>query len=98
MKRRLPSNWKWRHGRRARPVAIRSPFVARTGAGRSIPSPLFGAIVEDLRRKVRRGNNQRRFHNGLVETLARLACLLREESSINQICLSGGTFNNLLVF
>jgi hydrogenase maturation protein HypF len=34
----------------------------------------------------------------LVETLVRLACLLRQESSINQICLSGGTFNNLLVF
>ena len=28
----------------------------------------------------------------------RLACLLREESSLNRICLSGGTFNNLLVF
>jgi len=27
----------------------------------------------------------------------RLACLLREESSLNQICLSGGTFNNVLV-
>ena len=62
------------------------------------PSPLFGAIVEDLRRKVCAPTISRRFHNGLVETLAHLACLLREESSINQICLSGGTFNNLLVF
>ena len=26
-----------------------------------------------------------------------LACLLREESSLNQICLSGGTFNNCAV-
>ncbi|MGA3295163.1 MAG: carbamoyltransferase HypF [Candidatus Acidiferrales bacterium] len=62
------------------------------------PSPLFGAIVEDLRRKVCTETISRRFHNGLVETLVRLACLLREESSINRICLSGGTFNNLLVF
>ncbi|MGC1969119.1 MAG: hypothetical protein WA673_21840, partial [Candidatus Acidiferrales bacterium] len=62
------------------------------------PSSLFGAIVEDLRRKVCTETISRRFHNGLVETLARLACLLRQESSINQICLSGGTFNNLLVF
>jgi hydrogenase maturation protein HypF len=60
--------------------------------------PLFGAIVEDLRRKVCTETISRRFHNGLVETLVRLACLLREESSLNQICLSGGTFNNLLVF
>jgi len=62
------------------------------------PSPLFGAIVEDLRRKVCTETISRRFHNGLVETLVRLACLLRQESSINQICLSGGTFNNSLVF
>ena len=60
--------------------------------------PLFGAIVEDLSRKVCAETISRRFHNGLIETLERLACLLRQESSINQICLSGGTFNNSLVF
>jgi len=61
-------------------------------------APLFRAIVEDLRRKVPRETISRRFHNGLVETLARLACLLRQESSIHRVCLSGGTFNNSLVF
>jgi hydrogenase maturation protein HypF len=62
------------------------------------PCPLFGAIVEDLRRKVSTETISRRFHNGLVETLVRLACLLRQEFSLNRVCLSGGTFNNLLVF
>jgi hydrogenase maturation protein HypF len=61
-------------------------------------SALFGAIVEDLRQKVGTETISRRFHNGLVDTLVRLSRLLREESSINQICLSGGTFNNSLVF
>jgi hydrogenase maturation protein HypF len=61
-------------------------------------TPLFRAIVDDLRRMVLVETISRRFHNGLVETLTRLARLLREESSINRICLSGGTFNNLLVF
>jgi len=61
-------------------------------------STLFGAIVEDLRRNVCAETISRRFHNGLVETLVQLARLLREDSSINQICLSGGTFNNLLLF
>jgi hydrogenase maturation protein HypF len=61
-------------------------------------SPLFGAIVEDLRRNVCAETISRRFHNGLVEALVQLACLLREDSSINRICLSGGTFNNLLLF
>jgi hydrogenase maturation protein HypF len=61
-------------------------------------SPVFRAIVEDLRRKVCAETISRRFHNGLVETLVGLACLLRQESALNRICLSGGTFNNLLVF
>jgi hydrogenase maturation protein HypF len=61
-------------------------------------SPLFGAIVEDLRRNLCAETISRRFHNGLVEALVQLACLLREDSSINRICLSGGTFNNLLLF
>src|ERR1017187_8814853 len=62
------------------------------------PSPLYEAIVEDLRRKVCTEIISRRFHNGLVETLVRLACLLRQESSLNQICLSGGAFNNVILF
>jgi hydrogenase maturation protein HypF len=61
-------------------------------------SSLFGAIVEDLRRNLCAETISRRFHNGLVEALVQLACLLREDSSINRICLSGGTFNNLLLF
>ena len=61
-------------------------------------SLLFGAVVDDLRRKVGTETISRRFHNGLVDTLVRLSRLLREESSIHQICLSGGTFNNSLVF
>jgi hydrogenase maturation protein HypF len=60
-------------------------------------SPLFAAIIDDLRRNVPAGTISRRFHNGLVETLARLAGLLRQESSIDRVCLSGGTFNNQLV-
>jgi len=76
------------------------PFAIRRqdGCWQIDSSPLFCGIVQDLRRIVCTETISRRFHNGLVETLARLACLLRQESSINRICLSGGTFNNLLVF
>jgi hydrogenase maturation protein HypF len=76
------------------PLAIRR----QDGRWQIDPSPLFGEIVEDLRRKVCMETISCRFHNGLVETLVCLACLLRQESSFNQICLSGGTFNNLLFF
>ncbi len=58
---------------------------------------LFEAIVEDLARNVAPEIISRRFHNGLVAVLARLASLLREESSLNRVCLSGGVFHNSLV-
>ena len=61
-------------------------------------SPLFEAIVADLRRKLPSEGISRRFHNGIAETMAHVASLLRDESSINRICLSGGTFQNLLLF
>jgi hydrogenase maturation protein HypF len=75
------------------------PYAIRRQDGRwqIDVSPLFGAIVEDLRRKVCTETISRRFHNGFVETLVRLARLLRDESSIHRVCLSGGTFNNVLV-
>jgi hydrogenase maturation protein HypF len=56
--------------------------------------PLFEAIIEDLRRKTTVAVVSARFHNALVEVLARLAEHLREESSLDRVCLSGGTFQN----
>jgi hydrogenase maturation protein HypF len=58
---------------------------------------LFAAIIGDLARNVGPEIVSRRFHNGLVAVLVRLACLLRQESSLNRVCLSGGVFHNSLV-
>jgi hydrogenase maturation protein HypF len=55
---------------------------------------MFEAIVRDL------GNGRppsvisRRFHDGLIEVLARVANLIRQRTWLEQVCLSGGTFNN----
>jgi hydrogenase maturation protein HypF len=56
--------------------------------------PLFEVLVEDLREGVAAGVISRRFHNGLVEVFNRLACLLRERTGLDCVCLSGGTFQN----
>ncbi len=37
----------------------------------------------------------RRFHNGLVEGFVELAMLLRNKTTLNRVCLSGGTFHNV---
>jgi hydrogenase maturation protein HypF len=58
---------------------------------------LFEQIIEDLCHTVSLQVISRRFHNGLVAVLVKLAQLLREESSLNRVCLSGGVFHNSLL-
>ena len=57
--------------------------------------PLFAALLDDLGRNVPAGTISRRFHNGLVEGFVELATLLRKKTSLNRVCLSGGTFHNV---
>lgn len=59
--------------------------------------PLIQAIVDDLKHGVSIEAIARRFHNGLVESLALLAGHLRESSTLNRVCLSAGTFQNELL-
>ena len=60
--------------------------------------PLFDAVLDDIRRGENVGNISRRFHAGLAELFAELAEKIRERSKLNRICLSGGCFQNLLLF
>jgi hydrogenase maturation protein HypF len=36
-----------------------------------------------------------KFHNGLANVFVQIAGKVREATSLNRVCLSGGTFNNL---
>jgi hydrogenase maturation protein HypF len=68
------------------------------GAGWMIDTlPLFDALLDDLERRVPVGTVSRRFHNGLVDVFSRLARLIRDRSGLRQVCLSGGTFQNVLL-
>ena len=57
--------------------------------------PLFEALVRDLQHATPTSEISRKFHNGLVEIFARLSALIRERTSLNRVCLSGGTFQNV---
>jgi len=72
------------------------PFgLSETGELLQIDSkPLFRAIVKDLLRGAAAGEISQRFHDGLVEALAIVARILRKRTSLNTVCLSGGTFQN----
>ena len=57
--------------------------------------PMFEALVEDVLRGTPVSAISRKFHNGLVNIFVEIARALRDSTSLNRVCLSGGTFNNL---
>jgi len=56
--------------------------------------PMFESLIDDLRQGASSGTIARRFHNGLVDGFVSVAIALRQNSRLNRVCLSGGTFHN----
>jgi hydrogenase maturation protein HypF len=75
------------------------PFEIRPeGSGWIIDTrPLFAAAVNDLNCAVPAGIVSRRFHEGLVDVLARTAKLICGKTGLDNICLSGGSFQNVFL-
>ena len=59
---------------------------------------LFDWLLRDIREGVRAADISRRFHNGLASLFLGLAEKLRESHGLNRVCLSGGCFQNILLF
>jgi hydrogenase maturation protein HypF len=59
---------------------------------------LFQSIVDDLLRQDRTADISRRFHTGLAQLFVDLAEKIQAQSKLNRVCLSGGCFQNLLLF
>jgi hydrogenase maturation protein HypF len=57
--------------------------------------PLFSALLEDIAQPTPVGIISLRFHKGLVELFVALANKLRQQTNLERICLSGGSFNNV---
>src|SRR5581483_7611081 len=65
------------------------------GRGNITTQALVESMVADLKAGVPAEVISLRFHNGLVHVLARVAELIRDDTGLNRVCLSGGTFNNV---
>jgi hydrogenase maturation protein HypF len=59
---------------------------------------LFDWLIADLRKQASVPDMSRRFHNGLALIMAEMATKIREEQNLNRVCLSGGCFQNALLF
>ena len=60
-------------------------------------SDLFAAVAEEAVRGVDTGRIAARFHNGLAQSLARACELVRDETGLALVALSGGVFQNALL-
>jgi hydrogenase maturation protein HypF len=57
-------------------------------------APLFVALANDLQRGIHPGIIGRRFHNGLVDVLTTVVCRIAQRTTLQNVCLSGGSFQN----
>jgi hydrogenase maturation protein HypF len=60
--------------------------------------PLFRSLLRDMQRQETIPAMSRRFHNGLAQVFVSLAERIRDKSKLDRVCLSGGCFQNLLLF
>ncbi|HLM80211.1 MAG TPA: carbamoyltransferase HypF [Terriglobales bacterium] len=79
----------------AYPMKLLPELVPESGHWIISTRPLFEALLDDLGRNLPVGAISRRFHNGLVEGFVQLATLLQKKTTLNRVCLSGGTFHNI---
>ncbi len=57
--------------------------------------PAFEAIISDIQNNCAVSSISQRFHNGLIEAFVKVAQLIRQNTTLDRVCLSGGTFHNV---
>jgi hydrogenase maturation protein HypF len=74
-------------------------FEIREENGIYVINPLFliDSITKDIKNGVTPAAISARFHVSLAEIIVRVSGLLRKETRINKICLSGGVFQNMVL-
>jgi len=77
------------------PGAYEARLVKEEGLWVLDTLPLLEETVRDVRRGVRPGLVSARFHNGLVRAVVRMVEILREETGLSAVALSGGVFQNV---
>ena len=82
------------HEKEYYPFAIdfhKEPWQIRT-------EPIINAVVQDVINGAAIGTVSARFHNGLVELFSDLCKKLRQHTQLDRVALSGGVFQNRLLF
>lgn len=59
--------------------------------------PMFKEIISDMQNRIDQGRISARFHNGLAVMVNEICVAMRNTSSINQVVLSGGVWQNMVL-
>ena len=75
------------------------PFSVLEGEGSFVldPDPLIVAVAEEIQRGTPPGVISMRFHRTVAEMVMEALRRMREESGLQEVVLSGGVFQNLLL-
>jgi hydrogenase maturation protein HypF len=60
--------------------------------------PLFDQIVRDLHQRIPKEVISTRFHNGIIRLILDICQLIRTETGLTEIALSGGVWQNMYLF
>ncbi|MCP4357036.1 MAG: carbamoyltransferase HypF [Chloroflexi bacterium] len=69
------------------------PFTIENGIIN--PAPIFSQIVTEMRKGVSTAVIAARFHNTVVEMVTAVCRRIRQETSLNEVALSGGVWQNM---
>jgi hydrogenase maturation protein HypF len=61
------------------------------------PTPLLEAVLNDLRAGITVPVIAARFHNTIADLMQRVCLQIRSESDINEVALSGGVWQNMIL-
>jgi len=84
-------------GRRVSAISYKFGIVKNKGHYILDPLPMFKEIVSDLQRKESQEKIAYRFHLTVARMISETCLILRKETKINNVVLSGGVFQNKLL-
>ena len=61
------------------------------------PRSVIKAIITDAQNGVQKSKISMKFHAGLADLIVKVSKILRKETGINKVCLSGGVFQNMVL-
>ncbi len=61
------------------------------------PLGVIKSIVRDTKNRVSKSDISMKFHIGLADLIVNVSKILREQTGINKVCLSGGVFQNMIL-